>query len=109
MRAMKIDDLRVKIFLQRRRISEKKNFKVESIDEHSLILKDSIDLDEFENIEEIKIIFWVSSQWKSYKLGLLDASIDQVENYSQKIKSVHFTLSPEHKKEFVKDLSLVMN
>ena len=107
MRARKIDDLRVKIFLHRKKNNGQKKLKVESVDDHALILKESIDVNEFDNIDEIKLMLMVSCQWKSYPLGVFTPFIgDSLGNPTQ-ISQIHFAFPEKFQREFLKDLSLV--
>jgi len=107
MRARKIDDLRVKIFLHRKKNNGSKKIKVESVDDHALILKESVDVNEFENIEDIKLMLLVSCEWKCYPLGVLTPFIgDSLGNPTQ-ISQIHFAFPEKRQREFLKDLSLV--
>jgi len=107
MRARKIDDLRVKIFLHRKKDQGPKKLRVDSIDDHLLMLKENIEFNEFENIEEIKLMLWVSCQWKCYSLGLLTPGTGDSLGNPTHISSILFSLPEKCQREFLKDLSLV--
>ena len=107
MRARKIDDLRVKIFLHRKKNNGQKMLKVESVNDHCLTLTESIDVNEFENIDEIKLMLQVYCQWKCYQLDMLTPFVGDSSGNASAIDRIHFSLPEKLQRDFLKDLSLV--